>query len=313
MKKTIIATAVGSVLASGMAIADGHGGPGTYGNIRLGLQSADELGVVSGKLVFGFKGMEDLGNGMELGYGIEWEHDNAQQEIATVLAPVTTATVTTTGLSNDKSWVSLGGGFGKVIIGEHSDMAGWACGATDILYYGTAEACSLGQNTSPSNAIQYRGGAGAISFGFAMTFNGSGDSGSLIGLEFAGDGFAVGMQATQNSDGVADVSGDGDMQIGGHYMLGDITLGATFTQDSDDQSDESGLDLSVQLPVGAGSLAVVISQTDDALGYDSTDVLYSQGVGKNGYAGIEFNDAEGQYGFNDVEDSRITAFIGTTF
>jgi predicted porin len=293
VKKTIIATAVATALTAGLTTASANG---LYGNIRLGLQSADELDVASNKLVFGFKGSEDLGNGMDLGFGIEFERDNADAE--------------GTGISNDKSWISLGGGFGKVIIGEHSDMAGWACGATDILYWGTAEACSLGNNTSPSNAIQYRGGAGAISFGAAMTFNGSGDSGTLLGFQYAADNFAIGMQTTGNGDGVADVSGDGDMQLGGHYMMGDITLGFTMANDSSDETDESAMDFSLQMPVGAGSIAVVVSQADDAYGYDSTDFLYSQGVGKAGYAGLEYNQADGQYA---GEDSRITAFIGTSF
>jgi predicted porin len=74
MKKTaILATAVAAIMA-GTAVADTT----VYGRARLALQMADNAtGVVNGSSRFGFKGSEDLGNGMaaiyhfELGYAAD--------------------------------------------------------------------------------------------------------------------------------------------------------------------------------------------------------------------------------------------------
>ncbi len=284
MKKTILVSAI-AMAVSGSALAS-SASDGLYGNIRLGLQSAAEMDVVSGKLVFGFKGSEDLGGGMALSYGVEFEQDKADAETAGAI-------------SNDKSWVGLGGGFGKIVIGEHSDMAGYACGATDILYYGTADACSLGHNTSPANAIQYRGGSGPFSFGVAMTQDGTGDSNTLIGAQFAGDSFSIGMQS------YAPEVGDDKVQIGGHYMLGDITLGLTHG-DNGAAADSSGIDLAISAAVGAGSVAVVVS-TMDVDDTNSVDFLYSASLGDRGYYGLEFNT-------NDAwDDDKVTLFLGSNF
>ena len=303
MKKTLLVTAVATAMTAGAAQAD------LYGNIRLGLQSADEMDVVSGKLVFGFKGSEDLGGGMALSYGVEFEHDGADEESPGAKAPLVitgTSTATATisaesgnSLSNDKSWVGLSGGFGKVVIGEHSDMAGFACGATDVLYYGTAEGCSLGHNTSPANAIQYRGGTGDVSFGVAMTQDGSGDSDTFFGFQFAADNFSVGMQSWSPE------VGETATQIGGHYSMGDITLGLTLGDNGADD-DNTGTDISVSLPVGAGSVTLLVSVMD-ADDSDSTDLLYSASLGNAGYYGVEFNSNDGW------DDDVITAFLGTNF
>lgn len=264
------------------------------GNIRLGLQNQDELDVVSGKLVITTVGSSTLDNGLEISYGIEFENDSADSESNT--------------FTNDKSWVGIGGGFGKITLGEHSDMAGWACGGTDILTYGTAEACSLGHNTSPADAIQYRGGAGAIQFGLAITQNGTGESDSLVGISFEAGDLQVGGQFVSAGDdadmgGVS--AGESGSAIGGKYALGDITIGLTIGDNGADD-DSGGTDIGVSLPLGGGNLAIVIS-TLDADDRDSQDLLYSMSLSDMAYAGLEFNSKD------EWDDDRITGFIGTRF
>ena len=192
MKKTLIYSAVAMAI-SGNAIA-----AEMYGNIRLGLRTSDytvgtdELDVISGKLVLGSKGSADLGNGLTASYGIELEHDQADE------------TGNVGDVDFDKSWVALGGDFGKVIAGRHGDLAGFACGGTDLLTHGTAEACELGHNTSPANAVQYRLSTGMVDFGCAYTLDGSGVNNSLIGVKFSGGNWSVGGQFVD-----ADSSGSG--------------------------------------------------------------------------------------------------------
>ena len=295
MKKTLLVSAVATAMAvSGSAYA-GSAADGLYGKIRLGLQNRAELDLVSGKLVFGFKGSEDLGNGLTASYGIELEGDSADQE--------------TTNFSNDKSWVGLSGGFGKVVAGEHSDMAWWACSGTDLFYHGTAEACSLGHNTSPANSIQYRGGAGALNFGFSMDFDNTGESGSLVGLQFDGGAFKVGGQFVTASDvaplgGVA--AGDSGSAIGGTYTLGnDMTFGVTIG-DNGSAADSGGTDIGFQMPLGGGNLAVVASTVDTVNG-DSIDLAFTSPLGGGAFWAVEFTDND------SALDTSTTLMLGMNF
>jgi predicted porin len=298
VKKTILATAMAAVLVAPAAYA-GAAADGLYGKIRLGVQDADakdELDVVSGKLVFGFKGESDLGNGMTASFGIEYEDDNADNEAAGTL-------------SADKSWVALGGDFGKLIIGEHSDMAWWAASGVDILNYGTAEATSMGHNTSPPDAIQYRGSAGDISFGASMTTNGAEDMGyTLLGFGYAGDGFTFGAQFISADDAVSPggvVAGESGSQIGGTYMVGDITLGLLVADNGADD-DSGGTDFGLQIPLAGGNLGIVVSVLD-ADDSDSTDVIFNKSLGGGAFWGVELNT-------HDADDSdATTAYYGINF
>ena len=303
MKRKVLVTAIAMAVSGSAFAMDGgtnltSAADGLYGNIRLALESKAELNVTSNKLIFGFKGHEDLGNGMIMSYGIELENDDADSEAEGA------------GLwTNDKSWVALAGGFGKLIMGEHSDMAGWACGATDILYIGTSDACSLTHNTSPADAIQYRGSAGDVNFGAAWTADGTtGSANTLIGLQYAAGDFSVGGQFASAGDGGA-FSGiaadDSGSVIGGSYAIGGITLGLSIADNGSD-TDSGATDFAVSLPVGPGSLAVVISSVDTA-DSDSTDILYSASIGKSGYAGIEHNSVD-----SDPDDTT-TLFLGMKF
>jgi len=337
VNKKILATAVAIAVSGGMtmsssAYAGQSAVDGLYGKIRLGVRTSgysagsDELDVVSGKLVFGFKGKHDLDNGMQVSYGIEFEHDGADKESPGSVTAVTQTftgtptTVTTTGtssvntgnaLSNDKSWVAISGGFGKVIAGEHSDMAGFACAGTDLLTHGTAEACELGHNTSPANAVQYRLSSGALDFGVAYVMDGSGTNNSLIGLQFSGESWQVGGQFVSNDQAAGGskfgsvVAGEDGYAIGGTLQLGNIGLGVTVGDDGS-ATDSGGTDLGLYMPLGPGNLAVVLSFMDPAKS-DSSDFDYNVSMGGGTFWGLEFNARD------DKAEDRITAYMGYNF
>jgi len=319
VNKKILATAVAIAVSGGMtmsssAYAGQSAVDGLYGKIRLGVRSSDEMDVVSGKLVFGFKGKHDLDGGMQFSYGIEFEHDGADQESQGSVANNNSTTGSTNvggrALSNDKSWVAISGGFGKFIAGEHSDMAGWACAGTDLLTHGSAEACDLGLNTSPANAIQYRISTGMIDFGAAYTMDGTGSgNNSLLGLQFSGENWQVGTQIVTADDGGAFGStpaGESGSIVGGSMQLGNIGLGLTVG-DTGGPVDSGGFDLGLYMPLGAnGTLAVVYSDMDvDAS--DSIDVDYNVSLGGGAFWGLEYNSKDG------AADDDITAYMGINF
>ena len=295
VKKTLIVSAVAMAI-SGNAIA-----AEMYGNIRLGLRTSDyagpdELDVISGKLVLGSKGSTDLDNGMTVSYGVELEHDQAD------------ATGGVTVVDFDKSWIALQGGFGKVIAGRFGDLSGYACGGTDLLTHGSAEACDSVFNTEPDDAIQYRYSGGAFDFGVIYVADGSGENPTHVGGKFSGESWSVGATFVSAGDttsygGVP--QGESGSVIGGTLQLGNIGLGVSMA-DNGAAVDESAFDLGFYMPLGPGNLAVVYSDID-LNADDSLDFDYNVSMGGGAYWGVEFNSRD-----SALED-RITGYIGTTF
>ncbi len=335
VNKTLLVSAValavsGNAMVSGNALAEA----GVYGQIRLGLATyvppttavplgVDELDVRSGKLTFGAKGSNDLDNGQTFSYQLEMEHDAANTKQS--------------GWDNDKSWVAIGGGWGKLTAGRASDMAGFACGGTDLLTNGTAEACSLAHSTETDNAIQYRGSVGALDFGVIFTADGTADDDDILyGAKFNGSNWSVGVQVWEDEiDGNKldpDVGASGaaggpltapsstKTQVGATYQWGDIGLGIVVA-DNDQAVDSGGVSIGLYMPLGPGDLAVVISDIDDDRGVgalneggtgtvftgSSFDFDYRVGMGGGAYYGLEFNSDD------YTVDDRLTAYFGTTF
>jgi predicted porin len=116
MKKTaILATAIAAVLAAPLATAAKHEGKGphvtVYGKAHVSVDNydrADNWRVDSNSSRLGFKGSEDLGNGMTAKFQYEIGYD-----------------VTDGGAFGGarNSWVGLAGGFGEVRIGRHDTPA----------------------------------------------------------------------------------------------------------------------------------------------------------------------------------------------
>jgi predicted porin len=306
VKKTLLVSAVA------MAVSSPAMGADFYGNIRLGLTTytkpatagpgdlgTDELDVNSGKLVIGSKGSSDLDNGLTVSYGVELEHDRADHK--------------TVGWANDKSWVALGGGWGKVTLGRRGDLAGYACSGTDILTIGSAEACSLGHNTEFDDAIMYTGGTGMFEFGFVYTADGTAaDQDIAYGAKFGGESWSVGAQVWENESGNAG-AGATQSNIGGTLQLGNIGLGLTYG-DNDAATDNTGIDFGFYMPVGPGAVAVVYTTLDADTGIkgsiadgDSIDVEYSQQLGEGAYWGATYNSID------NWDDDRISFWVGTTF
>ena len=318
VNKTILVSAV-ALAVSGNAMA-----AEMYGNMRLGIESTNELRVQSGKLVLGAKGSTDLDSGMTFSYQLEMEHDQADNQ--------------QTGWKNDRSWVGIAGGFGKLIAGRHGDMAGWACGGTDLLTIGSNETCSLGSNSEPDNAIQYRISTGAFDFGAAYTADADDadltSNNTLVGARFSGESWSIGAQiaAMDDNEGSLGVGGeigtdvfgsgtiapgDSATQIGGTLQLGNIGLGLVYADNGSTGTTEvTGVGFGFYMPVGPGNIAIVYDVLDgDALpdgrliGEDDTfyDIEYSQQLGGGAYWGATYNDSDAQ------SDGKFSLWMGTNF
>ena len=291
VKKTLLVSAI-ALAISGNAIA-----AEMYGNIRLGLRNQAELDVQSGKLVLGSKGSSDLGNGLTASYQLEMEHDQADIKTGGGQSGDGTS-----GWANDKSWVALGGSFGKVTAGRSGGLSGYACAATDILTMGGSEACDLGGfNTEIDDAIKYVYSGGAFELGYVFTADGTAaDDDSIVGFSFSGGNWQVGGIVADDAS-----AGTSPSTFGGYYKLGDMTFGVTLGDD-DSATDSAGTDLAFQMPLAGGNLGIVLS-TMDVDNTDSTDIVWTRSLGGGAYTGVEYNS-------DDVDaDDQIDVWVGMNF
>jgi len=296
VKKTLLVAAVAAMVAV-PAQAD------VYGNIRLRIESGAELSINSSKLVVGWKGSEDIGNGLTASYKIELEHDDAN---------------TKNGVwDNDRSWVALGGDFGKVTLGREDTFDGFAAGATDVFAINGGHGFFAGNELE--NGIQYRGGSGAFKFGVGAELDPvvGGATNTTYGISFEGNNFQIGAHVADadiNSViGIAtDINpGESATNIGGSYTFGDFTLGVTIGDDgSAVNSDVTDIVLSFPLG-GCGALVGMASgdNLDAASPNGSGDVLnlgYNCKAGA-AYYGFEYNDDDAEL------DAVAMAYYGVKF
>ncbi len=288
MKKTsLIAAAIAATIA-GSAFAD----TSMYGKMQIRMNSQEQLGQESGKLILGFKGEEDMGNGMTAFMKLELEHDGAEAEQVS------------NGWKNDHSFIGLKGDFGTVLFGNFSDFASWACGATDIFQKNTGKACSVGAtNSRLSKSIAYQGGADAISYGIGARFNGSqtveDDDGmdTVLAVKYNADAFQVAFQLTSPDEG------DAIHVIGGYYMMGDMKLGANMGNDSN----ETAIGVALTMPMAGGSLKVGMDTGEDAGVADTTNVQFDKKLSKAVGVGTQYSSVDG------VDDDTINFYINYAF
>jgi len=282
MKKTmLLAAAVATAVTSGIAVADST----LYGHIRLRVVNTDELRMSSGKLIIGFKGENDLGNGMSSFYKLELEHDNAQAEDLTRT------------WSNDHSYVGLKGDFGKFLMGNFSDFASWACSGTDIFQLNSGKVCSSGAtNSRLGKSIAYAGGSGGAHFGVGVRLNDDGTNDHVLAGKYAADAFSVGLQITDGDSLVDPIT-----VVGGTYKLGSVTIGLTIGDDGTNTNTA----IAFAVPVAGGTFKVG-ADTGDGVA-DTTNVMWQKSLSKTTYTGFQYSSVDG------VADDAVAAYLGVKF
>jgi predicted porin len=204
MKKTaIIAASIAAVIA-GSAVADTT----VYGRARMAVQLMDNAtGLINDSSRIGFKGSEDLGNGMSAIYHYEMGY-NADDTSGTII-------------SNRIGVVGLKGDFGTVAVGNMWVPAyNMAAGTLDPFnHFGLDDGYQLGARSGDAIAYINKIGAadvqfalvssdttddlndgynlgvsfpaGPVTVGFGM-HNDTNDSGMVVVVNYKGDGFTVG-------------------------------------------------------------------------------------------------------------------------
>ncbi len=309
MKKTILVTAIAAIMSGPAAAIETD----FYGNIRASFRSDSDARIDSSKLIIGWKGSEDLGNGLTASFKLEMEHDDTNIKNGT--------------WDNDRSWVAIGGDFGKVTLGREDTFDSWANGATDVFAINGGNLISSGDELD--NGIQYRWSGGAVQIGVGAELFTTGSDGTsdavntTYGASFSGDNFQVGFHASDaDSNALTTVGigaqinpGENSLDIGGSYTFGDFTVGVTVT-DEGTTTNEDALSVVLAFPLGPCG-ALVGLETGDFLdartgatpvGSDG-DILnlgYNCSTGAT-YYGLEINDDD------KAVDSLFIAYYGIRF
>ena len=245
MKKSAIALAVAGVFAAPMAFA-ATANVDVYGIMDIAVQDTDAANatpdVVSNFSRIGFKGSEDLGNGLKALWQIETQIDNGS---GTDIGEQ----VSGTSLANRNSFVGLAGGFGTVVMGRHDTPYKMSTGSLDI-FGDTIADYNLGRLDnvkliSSSDAHDARS-TDAVAY-ISPSFSGLTVAAAEVMDDAAGaaddtaDATSVSatyangpMMLTAAYQDLGNVAGadavNNAWKLGGAYTIGDVRLGAVYEE-----------------------------------------------------------------------------------
>lgn len=210
MNKKVLTTAMGAVLAGSMGFA--HAGDVTvYGNVNVSIDAVDQdagfsggagvddVNMESNTSSFGFKGSEDLGNGLKAIFQVELQVDADE----------------TSSHTDRDQWVGLAGGFGKLRFGTISTGYKSHGAMVDPIYRTSLQ--GRGRGSSPT----IPGGGGMQS----RLHNGSGESRGRLTNHVRYDspsfnGLGATFDYSFDDDDVND--GNDTFGLGGHYKNGNV-------------------------------------------------------------------------------------------
>ena len=253
MNKKIIALAIAAAVAAPMAA---HAGATVYGKINMGVSMADTggaesyTGVTSHDSRLGFKGSEDLGNGMKAFFKMETEIN------MDVVGSDSDAS-----FKRDK-YLGLKSNFGELKVGHFNTAYKNTYGKMDIFADSIGDVTGTGTHgeldNRMSNMLGYKNKFGSVTLDVNMFFseedNTTDDDNLAVGLTWKDKGMMASIGLVTGDDG----------QAGPDY--------------------DEGMRLGFQMKLGAGKLNVLHESVDKVAAnadYDITTVQYGINMGKN--------------------------------
>jgi predicted porin len=259
MKKTIIAAAIAAVAAAPAAMAD----VSIYGMAHMDL-SDDTLNDRASRI--GFKGTEDLGNGMTASFTYETQVDFQNAFGASTDDAGTKAS---TAFKNGRhAHVSVGGDFGTVTAGyvymPTKGLFGFS--KTEINGDGVADNSAYLMAEPKGEAVQYTGKIGGATVKLACA-----------GTELCDDtdmSVTTALGSVNLGLGLYSVDGGEDTTtIAANTKVGDLTLGAIY------QDNDSGDATIVSAAYSMGANTIKVSMADKGAA-ESTNVMVSHALSK---------------------------------
>ncbi len=336
MIKKILPAMVGAVLAGGMTAAAAD--VSIFGHIDASVLgwddgTSDDINFVCTTCSIGFKGSEDLGNGLKAIFSLDFEYDifnrnpmsQATYTIPTASGSYTTTTPATSSITDRDQWVGLAGGFGQIRIGTISTSYKSHGAMIDPGYRTVAQMRGVGiqsnlhsgageegqgraTNTARWDSPDYNGFKATATFTLDSTeADGENDNPYGIGGSYENGGILVFADYLTNDHGGQDDA----WKVGGKYSMDNFAVFGQYEFDGgliSSKSTSNTVDggdvwmLGGSYTMGSNMVYGAYGQGDDNSavgdsGYDSYEIVGVHSLSKNtlAYAGYvkESPDAAG--------------------
>jgi len=323
MIKKILPAMVGAVLAGGMTAAAAD--VTVFGHIDASVLYHDDGGTgpdatdtnfVCTTCSIGFKGSEDLGNGLKAIFSLDFQYDifNRNPVTQTYTTTTTSGTFstsipTTSAITDRDQWVGLAGGFGKVRVGTISTSYKSHGAMIDPGYRTVAQMRDVGiqsnlhsgageegqgraTNTARWDSPDYNGFTATATFTLDSTeSDGENDNPWGIGGQYENGGILVFADYLTNSHG----NNDDAWKVGGKYSMDSFAVFGQYESDGgliSSKSKGNMIDganvwmLGGSYTMGSNTVYGAYGSGDDSnaagdSGYNSWEIVGVHGLSKN--------------------------------
>ena len=252
MKKTIIAASIAAVVAAPAAFAD----VSIYGNMHMDIND----GVLSDKgSTLGFKGSEDLGNGMTAVFDTQMKYTNLATDIA--------GTEGAFDHNGKKTYVGLSGDFGKVLLGRQYGPTKGFVGKMEIAGDTIADNGSYDAAEPFNSGVSYSNSFGGVTVNALAYGTEVGDE-TDIGISTKIGGATVGVSQDSTEDTTS---------VYASMTMDALTVSAMM-QDGDTKESQF---LTASYKMGANSISVARYELDNnGTETDTTNIVLSHAFSK---------------------------------
>ncbi len=211
----------------------------------------------------GFRGIEDLGGGMQAGFWLEAGMSNQNGSVGGSNGQASNNGANGSTMFNRRSTVSLMGGFGEIRLGRDYVPTFWNHAYDDVYgCNGMGEECNVGLNTLGSGAITTVRDNNVVSYllpalggVYGQVSVGAGQG--LSGQKYEGGriGYGAGPVDVNAAYAVTKIAGLDDfkvMNFGGSFNFGVAKIFALYNENKWGGAKMDTYDVSLSVPIGAG-------------------------------------------------------------
>lgn len=228
MKKKLLTAAIAAAVVAPLSQVQANEGPTVYGVAHVAVESVKNEGttdestwrVNSRQSILGFKGAEDLGNGLKAVYKMEFQVDMDGSNDDTSYGLQDSAT----GLLKRNQYVGLSGNWGTLLVGRHDDPIKMMTISRD----------KFNTTLGDWNEVQAATGVDKME---DIAANRQNDA--ILYISPNMNGFTLAAMSSPGEDSVNDGIDDDFISIGAKYVNGPLYIGGGWEErDGNDGNDE---------------------------------------------------------------------------
>jgi len=323
MKKSLLALAV---LGAFAGAAQAQTSVTVYGSFDAGLRSVNNVNAAGDSRLtmgsngtynsnrIGFRGVEDLGGGMNAHFTLESGFNTGTGALDTP-----TSATGVSRLFNRSAFVGLGGTWGSLDLGRQYSVNFKTIGAYDPFAYkytGIIPLAALGGLTRLDNDIQYTGAFGPVTVRAEYALGEvPGDTGAsataALGASFKTGPFSFGGAYTQRAN-ATDTADQDVWTVGGAFATGPFRVAAGYAEDDRDAGFTLPVNLEIRDAWLGGSYNITPALALQAAYYHTkTEVPGADGRRGLTILGATYNLSKRTNFYADIDHSRFKgAYVG---